>query len=131
MPWLSIAMLGFTAAKNGIAISARKVGFARFSRIVRTWPFAPTPVTAPALPSFRSSAPTTSCMNAIAGEPCCWLAARSKARLNAAAVTAEPSLKRRPDLIVNVYVRPSRETRGNPVAASGTSREPSGAGLSG
>ena len=33
MPWLSIAMLGFTAAKNGIAISARKVGFARFSRI--------------------------------------------------------------------------------------------------
>ena len=102
MPWLSIAMLGFTAAKNGIAISARKVGFARFSRIVRTWPFAPTPVTAPALPSFRSSAPTTSCMKAIAGEPCCWFAARSKARLNAAAVTAEPSLKRRPDLIVNV-----------------------------
>ena len=28
-------MLGFTAAKNGIAISARNVGFARTSRIVR------------------------------------------------------------------------------------------------
>ena len=98
----SIAMLGFTAAKNGIAISARNVGFARLSRIVRVCPFAVTPATEPALPSLRSSAPTTSCMNAIAGDPCSRLAARSKARLKAAAVTAEPSLKRRPDLIVNV-----------------------------
>ena len=47
------------------------------------------------------------------------------------AVTAEPSLKRSPRLIVNVYVRPSRETRGKPAAPSGASREPSGAGLSG
>ena len=131
MPLASIAMLGFTAAKNGIAISARKVGFARLSRIVSVGRWRRRRRPSAALPSVRSSAPTTSWMNAIAGDPCCWFAARSNARLKAAAVTAEPSLKRRPGLIVNVYVRPSRETRGKPVAASGTSREPSGAGLSG
>ena len=70
-------------------------------------------------------------MNAIAGEACVGSAARSKARLKAAAVTAEPSLNRSPLLSVKVYVLPSLETRGNPTAASGTRREPSGAGLSG
>jgi hypothetical protein len=89
------------------------------------------PVTEAALPSLRASAPTTSCMKAIAGEACLGSAARSKARLKAAAVTGDPSLNWSPLLTVNVYVLPSRETRGNPTAASGTSREPSGAGLSG
>ncbi len=47
------------------------------------------------------------------------------------AVTGAPSLNLSPLRTVIVYVLPSRDTRGNPAAASGTSREPSGAGLSG
>src|ERR671910_3710175 len=109
-------MLGFTAAKNGIATSARNVGLARTRRIVSVWPFATTPVTELALPALRASAPTTSWRKATAGEACCGLAARSNARLNAAAVTGDPSLKRRPGLIVNVYVLPLLEMRGNPTA---------------
>ena len=120
-----------TAPKNGIASSARNVGFAWTSLITSVWPLAVTPVTERALPWLRASAPTTSCRNAIAGEACCGSAARSIARLNAAAVTGEPSLNLSPLRTVNVYVLPSRDTRGNPAAASGTSREPSGAGLSG
>ena len=127
----SIAMLGLTAPKNGIASSARNVGFARTSLITSVWPFAVTPVTERALFWLRASAPTTSCRNAIAGDACCGSAARSIARLNAAAVTGEPSLNLSPLRTVNVYVLPSRDTRGKPVAASGTSRVPSGAGLSG
>ncbi len=50
---------------------------------------------------MRASAPTTACMNAVAGEACLESAARSNARLNAAAVTAEPSLNLSPLLIVN------------------------------
>ena len=54
------------------------------------------------------------------------------ARWNAAAVIGEPSLNLRPDFTVNVYVLPSLETVGKPVAASGTSWfPPAEAGLSG
>ena len=80
---------------------------------------------------MRASAPTTEWRKAVAGEACLGSAARSKARLNAAAVTAEPSLKRRPLRMVKVYVLPSFEIAGKPEAASGIRREPSGAGLSG
>src|SRR5215831_13749267 len=46
------------------------------------------------------------------------------------AVRREPSLKRSPRLTVNTYVRPSDETSGGPVAASGRTVDPSGAGAS-
>ena len=56
---------------------------------------------------------------------------RLTARANALARTGFPSLNRRPARTTKVYVLPSRETRGGPVAASGTSRNDCGAGLSG
>ena len=53
-------------------------------------------------------------------------------RANAAAVTFEPSLNLIPLFTVKVYVFPSLETVGRPVAASGTSwLPPAEAGLSG
>ena len=101
-PFGSIAMFGLTAPKNGIDSSARNVGLARTSLIVSVRPLAVTPLTEPALPSLRASAPTTSCMNAIAGEACFGSAARSRARLNADAVSGDPSLNLSPLRIVNV-----------------------------
>ena len=56
---------------------------------------------------------------------------RSIARANALARTGAPSLKRKPLRSVNVHVLPSRDTRGYAAATSGTSRYPSGGGLSG
>ena len=107
-------MFGLTAEKNGIAISARNVGSFWVSLIVSFWPLATMPETDEALPAMRASAPTTEWRKAVAGEACLGSAARSKARLNAAAVTAEPSLKRRPLRMVKVYVLPSLETAGKP-----------------
>ena len=52
------------------------------------------------------------------------------ARSNALARTGLPSLNRRPFRTVNVYVLPSRETFGGPVAASGTRRNDPGVDLS-
>src|SRR5262245_33452047 len=124
-------MFGFTAPKNGIAISARNVGLFLVSRTVRVLPRAVTPLTELARPALRASAPTTSCRKAIAGEAWRGSAARSIARLNDAAVTAEPSLKRRPLRTRNVYVLPSRETVGRVAAASGMRRVPAAPGRSG
>ncbi len=55
------------------------------------------------------------------------------AYLNVSAVTSscEGGENRNPLRIVNVYARPSAETVGRERATSGTSCDPSGAGLSG
>ena len=124
-------MLGLTAAKNGIAISARNVGFAAVRRMVSVRPFALMPLTDARLPLVAGVGAHDVVHERDRRRGLLGSAARSKARLKAAAVTAEPSLNRSPLLSVKVYVLPSLETRGNPTAASGTSREPSGAGLSG
>ena len=74
--------------------------------------------------SFASSA---------ANDPVLGSSARSIARSNAAAVTGsfDGGEKRKPSRILNVYLSPSGEMDGCPLATSGWSVAPSGKGRSG
>jgi hypothetical protein len=89
---------------------------ARVRLITRCFPFALTPETG------LVEEPTTSDMNAPAGDCIFGSASRSKAALKDAAVTLLPSENFvKPVAIVKSYVLPLLETFGNPAAASGTS----------
>ena len=123
------------AWKNGMVIFAMNVpsGFVRL--MVSLLPLTTTPLTLVALPSATFLAPTmfvplASVMNGAPGEARSWFAVRSMARLKFFAVTFEPSLKRKPGRIVNVYLRPLFDTV-NFEATSGTSLLPAGPFLSG
>src|SRR5919108_5845892 len=65
------------------------------------------------------------------GDSCLGFSRRRKAYSKFRAVTTAPFENRKPRRIVNVYVLPSRETRGHLSASSGTIRYPAGGDLSG
>jgi hypothetical protein len=102
MPFASIGMSGFTAAKNGIEIWAMNVGSAWSSLMVSFCPLATTPETPFAFFSLNAWQPATLFANATAGEPWSGWQARKIERANAAAVMFEPSLNLRPGFTVNV-----------------------------
>jgi hypothetical protein len=83
------------------------------------------------LPAPTAFAPTTSPRNDAAADDIFGLRPRSIAREKLAAVTGLPSLNRKVFRSLNVYVRPSAETVGNPAATSGTSCDPAGPERSG
>src|SRR3954466_11192626 len=95
-------------------------GFVRWKTSVL--PFAEMPEMCCAFPARKSAPPATTSWRSRfgpRGEPIFGLSTRSKARWNDAAVTFDPSEKRSPGRMWNVYVFPSFETDGKAVAASG------------
>ena len=115
----------------GMAVRDSTAAGGRTKRSVSVLPRAVTPDAEAARPARTSEAPSRSTSCVAQGDRICGASTRLMARSNALARTGLPSLNRRPLRTVNVYVLPSRETVGGPVAASGTRRNDSGAGLSG
>ena len=93
--------------------NAKRVGRSPLGRVRRTWRRRPLALML-AMSAYRLRA-----YERMAGSR-----KRVTAVTKLAAVSAEPSLKRRPRRTVNVYVRPPSVTRGGASAASGTSRLP-------
>lgn len=99
--------------------------------MISLFPLTVTPVTVFAFLASIAFAPTMSLMNGTTGDCIAGLSARLIAKAKFCAVTGLPSLNLKPLLTVIVYVLPSREMTGNPLAASGRILLPSGAGRSG
>ena len=93
-------------------------------------PFALTPEIVRALPSITAWAPWTMSRNWTPVDCIRGFAKRLNASTKLRAVTGLPFENRKPGLIVNVYVLPSRETTGRPRATSGVATAPAAPSLS-
>ena len=115
---------------NGIVRRARKSGDAFVSRTTNLLPLALTPEIVCALPSITAWAPWTMSRNCTPVDCILGFAKRLNASTKLRAVTACPFENRKPGLIVNVYVLPSREITGSPADTSGVATAPAAPSLS-
>ena len=132
IPFASIwpASVVSIACMNGIVSRARKSGDAFVSWTTNLLPFALTPEIVRALPSITAWAPLTMSRNCTPVDCIRGFAKRLNESTKLLAVTGLPFEKRKPGLIVNVYVLPSRETIGSPRATSGVATAPATPSLS-
>ena len=125
----SVDSVNGSAWKKGMPSFETSPPSGSVSSMISLSPSTRTPDAVSASPLTTSCAPTMPVTNWVAGDH--MRSARLMANAKLPAVTALPSLKRKPGFTVNVYVLPSAEISGKPSAASGTSMLPSGAGRSG
>jgi hypothetical protein len=102
MPAASALTFRLVAWKNGVASFARKAPSGFVSLTMSLLPLTTTPETCWVRPSSLAWAPSTFASRRTAGDLFVFVRTRSKAHAKFRAVTADPSEKRRPFLIVKV-----------------------------